>query len=259
MSALEEVLAALRTAVEQAEAARGHASEALDRWNERGEILAEHLQGSNDPDVQDVLQSHLITSEELWTAWERVGAVLTRVEQYAFQLQGEVSGGGDLPGGGSAGGGAPKSPPPVEGPDGSKYPPDAAWAADIMPPRVKTGQPNQKTIGYADRELNQPFTSGNDQEWSPRVQQRLRERGIPLDMARRLKSHVELKVAARMIERGQTHSELVINHVPCGSQQGTTGGCHAALDKFLPEGTTLTVHGTTPQGTPYSHTYRGTT
>ena len=154
-------------------------------------------------------------------------------------------------------GSAPATPSPVTGPDGSQYPAAAGWAADIMPPRVRRGQPQQRTIGYTDGQLEQ-FTSGNDQTWSPYVQERLREHGTPLDVARRLKSHVELKVAARMVQRGQTHSDLVINHVPCGSEQGDAGGCHDTLRSFLPEGTTLTVHGTTQQGNPYSHTYRGT-
>lgn len=111
---------------------------------------------------------------------------------------------------------------------------------------------------YADGEIGQPFTSGNDAVWSPVIEQRLRSSGEAVDVARRLKSHVELKIAAMMLARGRRHSEAVINHVPCGSQRGEDyRGCHEALSAFLPEGATLTVHGTTQEGKHYSHTYRG--
>lgn len=153
---------------------------------------------------------------------------------------------------------APAAPPPVRAADGSEYPAAAAWAADALPRRVRAREPNEKTTGYADGEIGQPFTSGNDAVWSPVIEQRLRNSGEHIDVARRLKSHVELKIAAMMLARGRTHSEAAINHVPCGSQLGANyRGCHDTLSSFLPEGATLTVHGTTQDGKPYSHTYRG--
>lgn len=146
----------------------------------------------------------------------------------------------------------------VRAADGSEYPAAAAWAADVLPRRVRAGEPGEKTTGYADGEIGQPFTSGNDAAWSPAIEQRLRSSGEAVDVARRLKSHVELKIAAMMRTRGRTHSEAVINHVPCGSQRGEDyRGCHDTLSAFLPEGATLTVHGTTQEGTPETHTYRG--
>lgn len=36
-------------------------------------------------------------------------------------------------------------------------------------------------------------------------------------------------------------------------------GCHQTLERYLPSGYTLTVHGTTQQGRPFSWTYRGQT
>lgn len=157
-----------------------------------------------------------------------------------------------------SGGPAPAERSPVRAADGSEYPAAAAWAADVLPRRVRAGEPGEKTTGYADGEIGQPFTSGNDAAWSPAIEQRLRTSGEAVDVARRLKSHVELKIAAMMRARGRTHSEAVINHVPCGSQRGEDyRGCHDTLSAFLPEGATLTVHGTTQEGTPETHTYRG--
>lgn len=143
--------------------------------------------------------------------------------------------------------------------DGSEYPEAAAWAVDLLPRRVRAGEPEEKTIGYADGEVGQPFTSGNDGVWSPVIEQRLRDSGERVDVARRLRSHVELKIAAMMGQRGRVHSEAVINHAPCGSQRGEDyRGCHGTLATMLPEGATLTVHGTQQDGTYYSHTYRST-
>jgi hypothetical protein len=76
-------------------------------------------------------------------------------------------------------------------------------------------------------------------------------------MAELLGSHVEMKVATMMIMEGRERSELVINHVPCGSQQGDPRGCHQVLERYLPKGYTLTVHGTTQTNEAFSHTYRG--
>ncbi|QIZ37198.1 hypothetical protein FDZ84_24445 [Saccharopolyspora sp. ASAGF58] len=88
--------------------------------------------------------------------------------------------------------------------------------------------------------------------------ERARSVGLPGRIAERLSTHVESKVAAYMIQRGRQSSELVINHVPCGgSQPGQWSGCHQAVEQFLPKGHTLTVHGTTQQGKPFSHAYHG--
>ncbi len=72
-----------------------------------------------------------------------------------------------------------------------------------------------------------------------------------------LSSHVEMKVAASMLSRGRTHSELVINHAPCGSQHDQARACHQAVEQFLPDGHSLTVRGTTQRGKPFSRIYHG--
>lgn len=62
-------------------------------------------------------------------------------------------------------------------------------------------------------------------------------------------SHVEVKFAIQMRERGLRDETIVINKPPC------TGGagCDDMLPYFLPDGATLTVYG--PDG--FKKTYRG--
>jgi hypothetical protein len=99
------------------------------------------------------------------------------------------------------------------------------------------------------------MTSGRDGTWTPEIQRRLRALGIRVRM--RLENHVEMKVAQMMIHTGSRTGEVVINHVPCGSLPRQAIGCHQVLERYLPSGHTLTVHGTTQQGRPFSWTYRG--
>ncbi|MGH3519338.1 MAG: DddA-like double-stranded DNA deaminase toxin [Haloechinothrix sp.] len=83
------------------------------------------------------------------------------------------------------------------------------------------------------------------------------EARLPAAAAKFLSSHVEMKVAARMIDQRVQHSELVINNVPCRSKGALRPGCHETLSRYLSKGYTLTAHGTTQGGTPFSHTYEG--
>ncbi|WP_371878892.1 DddA-like double-stranded DNA deaminase toxin [Amycolatopsis roodepoortensis] len=89
------------------------------------------------------------------------------------------------------------------------------------------------------------------------MQSRLIESGLSPQSAAFLSNHVELKVATDMIMQGKTESELVINNQPCQATGPTRPGCDETLERYLPEGTKLTVHGTTQQGEPFSRIYRG--
>ncbi|MFC5054315.1 DddA-like double-stranded DNA deaminase toxin [Saccharothrix xinjiangensis] len=158
----------------------------------------------------------------------------------------------------------PPSPPAatlttVTGRDGSHYPVSAAWAVDLLPRRVRSGQPGEVTVGQVminDRELG-ALSSGNDGTWSPAIRRRMTALGIRT--AIKLDRHVEMKVAQMMVQTGATHGEVVINHSPCGSPPlpMTDNGCHQILPRYLRRGTTLTVHGTTQDGEPFSETYEG--
>jgi len=52
-------------------------------------------------------------------------------------------------------------------------------------------------------------------------------------------SHVEVKFALFMRERGLKHETIVVNKIPCDGDFG----CDTLLDKFVPPGGTLTVFG----------------
>ena len=52
-------------------------------------------------------------------------------------------------------------------------------------------------------------------------------------------SHVEIKFAMLMWRRGLRDATIVINNLPCKGDSS----CEEWLDKFLPPGATLTVHG----------------
>ncbi|HEX3784001.1 MAG TPA: DddA-like double-stranded DNA deaminase toxin [Pseudonocardiaceae bacterium] len=147
--------------------------------------------------------------------------------------------------------------PTVQARDGSRYPAAAEWCVDLLPRRVRERQPGEKTCGYVDGRLT-PFISGRDGGWTPKIEDRFAKLQIVTrEFADVVKSHVEMKVATMMIEEQRQHSELVINHSTCGSQPGRSPGCDQVLEPYLPKGYTLTVHGTTQQGEPFSKTYRG--
>lgn len=257
MSALEDVLAALRTAAERTGAARVNVSEALDRWDEHGEILAGCLHGTNDPDAQEVLEGHTVAAEQLRLVWEQVSAVVAAVEQYAEQIGGGTSAPAALAVSGGGGGGGGGSVPVVVAKDGSRYPDAAAGVVDALPRRVRSGTGADKTVGFLDGAVGQPLTSGFDQTWSVEVRRNAVERGIPPQAARFLSAHVELKAAEQMIREGRQSSELVINNVPCDLQPGKGIGCEQAIERYLPAGSSLTVHGTTEDGNPFTRTYKG--
>jgi hypothetical protein len=97
---------------------------------------------------------------------------------------------------------ARREPPPtpkpaqvVSGPDGSHYPVQAGWCADILPPRVR-GRARQRTVGYADGSYNR-YTSGEDGTYSPQIRRGLINAGFSPYSAKFLSSHVELKLCHR--------------------------------------------------------------
>ncbi|HEX5405448.1 MAG TPA: DddA-like double-stranded DNA deaminase toxin [Pseudonocardiaceae bacterium] len=99
------------------------------------------------------------------------------------------------------------------------------------------------------------MASGRDGTWTPDIRRRPAELGIRTTL--RLENHVEMKVAQLMIQLGERDGQVVINHAPCGSQRPMRSGCHQVLARYLPQGYTLTVYGTTRDGLPFSHTYEG--
>lgn len=260
MSALDELLAALRQAVSQAQAARADMSLALDRWDERGNTLEWWLSGTADPDAQGVLATHQATAEELRVAWQQVGAAVEVIERYISDLEavGAASGGGM--GGGSASKPSaplPQAPPPITNHHGDAYPPEAAGLIEQLPPRVTPGAGN-RTVGVirlGDR-LIPPMSSGEHPFWSPKVTDRLDSMGIKADF---LAAHVEMQLAEMMRDTSTANAEVAINYTPCGyeRQRALPDTCHRVLEDYLPEGYNLTVYGTDRNNQPFRHTYRG--
>ncbi|OLT45212.1 hypothetical protein BJF85_02160 [Saccharomonospora sp. CUA-673] len=101
------------------------------------------------------------------------------------------------------------------------------------------------------------ITPNRDDPWAAEAKTEMLKRGIPSAAARRLANHVEIKTATMMIRRGEREGRLVLNHAPCGSEPGATGGCHEYLPAILPAGYSLTVLGTDVNGKPFTRTYRG--
>ncbi|MFB9926285.1 DddA-like double-stranded DNA deaminase toxin [Amycolatopsis halotolerans] len=97
------------------------------------------------------------------------------------------------------------------------------------------------------------ITATQNDTWTDTAKERLNEVGAPPGLA----NHVEVKTAMMAIQTGATDAEVTINHAPCGSEAGETGGCHAHLETILPPGCRLTVLGTDSQGRPYKRTYEG--
>lgn len=108
-----------------------------------------------------------------------------------------------------------------------------------LPPPVTRGR-GVKTHGrwFAPGKNTAPVTSGRDDR-TDRVNEIVKEAGcpfVPLTAA----ADVELKIAAEMRDSGITDATVVIKNVPCQGQ----ASCDDLLGVVLPEGSTLTVHGT---------------
>lgn len=233
--ALEKVtqlLSALRTAEEHAEGAR--------------DLLRTAGEGSSDPE------------------WEQaVGAFDSAAgginELVGFAQAAEASAGGYLKSLGVSEGTAPvppapsseQAPPRRVPPSGSKEHVDQLRGE--LPPPVRPGT-GQKTHGrwFAQGTVNQvsPIVSGND-ALSEKVVEQLRANGvrdIPVTV-----THVEMKLAAHMTSEGISAATVVINNYPCKGP----AGCDTLVPRMLPDGSSLTVHGVTRQGTIMRKTYTG--
>jgi hypothetical protein len=132
---------------------------------------------------------------------------------------------------------------PVTSPAGDSYPPDAAWAAHLIDQPYSADGSGVPVIGIVratGRAAIFEFRPGASR-WTDIAQARLAALNAPT-FTRKVDFHVEMQVAAWMVETGVTHVELVINREPCGQLRGR--GCHQALRWFLPAGYHLSVTGT---------------
>ncbi|WP_410576659.1 DddA-like double-stranded DNA deaminase toxin [Amycolatopsis sp. lyj-108] len=122
-----------------------------------------------------------------------------------------------------------------------------------LPPRVDRGE-GQKTHGQwvtdsGDGEAGH-IVSGRDDLEADAVQF-FKDQGV-----RRMPSttaDVEVKLAVHMQNKGITSATVAVNNEVCKGPFG----CETLVPKILPQGSALTVYGTTPDGTPIGTTYLG--
>ncbi|MEV6907197.1 DddA-like double-stranded DNA deaminase toxin [Amycolatopsis sp. NPDC051071] len=122
-----------------------------------------------------------------------------------------------------------------------------------LPPRVDRGE-GQKTHGQwvTDSGEGEPWhiVSGRDDMEAAAVQF-FKDQG-----ARRMPSttaDVEVKLAVHMQNKGISSATVAVNNEVCKGPFG----CETLVPKILPQGSALTVYGTTPDGTPIGTTYLG--
>ncbi|RSM66601.1 hypothetical protein DMH03_05725 [Amycolatopsis sp. WAC 01376] len=122
-----------------------------------------------------------------------------------------------------------------------------------LPPRVDRGE-GQKTHGQWVTDSGEGdaghIVSGRDDMEAAAVQF-FKDQG-----ARRMPSttaDVEVKLAVHMQNKGITSATVAVNNEVCKGPFG----CETLVPKILPQGSALTVYGTTPDGTPIGTTYLG--
>lgn len=109
-----------------------------------------------------------------------------------------------------------------------------------LPPPVQPGS-GSKTHGrwFATDHKGGEISSGDDQI-ADEVWRLLREAGLPRPGRPFTASHAEMKLAAHMRTNRIRRAEMVINNRPCKLDYG----CETLLGVILPEGFSLTIHGT---------------
>ncbi|MBK1786042.1 DddA-like double-stranded DNA deaminase toxin [Prauserella cavernicola] len=257
---VEELAAAVRRALDLLVQARADAEHAAGLTGEARDIYGAVLYGASDPEAAQLPAIAAQFVDEVSSLHGPLQLVDESLRAYLHEL-------------GAAGPepGAParrpeptaaatpriaRPEPEVAASDGSRYPPEAAWCAEMLPRRVRTGEGSDRTVGYVGGSFDR-YVSGHDGTWSETIRQRAATLGFSPTNAKFLSAHVEMKVAAKMVLDGREHTELTVNNQPCRGRSPISPGCHEALPRYLPKGCTLTVNGTTQDGRPFRHTYEG--
>ncbi|SDM55626.1 SCP1.201-like deaminase [Lentzea albidocapillata subsp. violacea] len=124
-----------------------------------------------------------------------------------------------------------------------------------LPPPVQP-RSGQKTHGRWFTGLDEPGTSARElasghDELGLAAKQHLRDMGMPGTPVTAV--DVEIKIAVHMARNGIRHATVVLNNTPCKGRFG----CDTLVPAVLPEGSSLTVHGVTPDGRIMQKTYTG--
>ncbi|MBP2338727.1 hypothetical protein JOF41_004905 [Saccharothrix coeruleofusca] len=246
MASLKEVTARIRAACSKGIQARVALEQVEDLTREAHDMVARALAGARclEPDMAQVLAAfQRVVDGCKGHLWPLLNAAVKDAENIADRLSADNS--------------APRQPQPpsVRQPDSGNPPAVPVEQVERLrrelPPPVMPGT-GQKTCGYllgADGTA-QPVVSGRDDD-AAEADRRLRDMGMPRKSART--GDVEIKLAARMVRDGVRHATVLINNEPCAGPFG----CDTLVPILLPEGATITVHGTTEQGEPIRKRYAG--
>ena len=225
-----EAGAALRTAAELAEDARG--------------LLKEAAGGSPQADVETTNAQFAEAVKGIADLHRSLGAGVDGIQKILHSLELD----GTTPGNAAP----PTRPTPERSPPSGER--VDRMRRDLPPPvQPRSGQ---KTHGRWFTDADAPdtaareLTSGHD-EWWEAAEQHLFYLGVPgIPVAA---ADVEIKLAVHMACNGIHHATLVLNNTPCKGRFG----CDTLVPVVLPEGSSLTVHGVTPDGLMMKKTYTG--
>lgn len=233
-----EAGAALRTAAELVGDAQG--------------LLQSAAEGSLQEDVETANARFAEAVEGIAELHRHLGAGVDGTQKILHSLQLD----GSTPTSVEAARSAPLSPPPTP-----ERPPQRGAREHVdrlrqdLPPPVEP-RSGQKTHGrwFTDTDaLDAPareLISGHD-EWWETAEHHLLEMGIPGTPV--TAADVEIKIAVHMARNGIRHATVVLNNTPCKGRFG----CDTLVPVVLPEGSSLTIHGVTPDGQTMKKTYTG--
>jgi nucleic acid/nucleotide deaminase of polymorphic system toxin len=239
LSALAELTARIRTALDQIRKARGALSEADQSLNDARHGLAVVLAGSDATEAEQAVGLLAQASSSLADVHRMAAGAESHVQGYLTHLGvgattarlAPAIGNTDRP---------PVAPTSVHATEPASFPPARERIEQLraeLPPTVDRGK-GQKTHGrWIDADGNaQALASGKDEAYENAIQvfKEMKSRHIP-----QRASDTEMKLAAHMRKNGIRSAVLVINHVPCAGPLG----CDALIPVILPEGYTLTVYG----------------
>ncbi|WP_336160034.1 DddA-like double-stranded DNA deaminase toxin [Amycolatopsis sp. VC5-11] len=231
MAGVEEIIEGIGTVATKVTTGRSWLHRAGEAVDDAGQTLERATEGANAHEVVQALGLIAEAAAGITAADQLLGQVPARLDSYVAS----VRGGGETD---DSSGSPPRQPTPPSNPKTGPDDPVERARRDL-PPAVKRGR-GAKTHGrlLTDDGQSKAVASGRD-EWTDRVNQVAKEAGCPYTPMTAA-SDVELKVAAQMRDTGLRHATVVINNQPCTGRVS----CDDLIGVVLPEGSSLTVHGT---------------
>jgi hypothetical protein len=262
VASIETVAKRVSQACDQASRCRDALGQAQDLAEEAHDLLAANLRGAVDleSDAEQTPARFVAVKDGITDLWKILGTGMDRAQAALTALTGEAV---TPPVRDAARPAQPAQRPPEQQPstrpqtsqaepDPPVIPPERIeeLRRELPPPVVPGG--GQKTRGYwiGSDGTARPVVSGRDDD-ADAADARLRDMGMPRKSAKT--ADVEIKFATRMVRDGIRHATVLINNEPCVGPFG----CDTLVPILLPEGSTLTVYGTTEQGEPINKRYTG--